>query len=78
MQAQWDDVAVAMQVSAYSLKALADCFVPLMTEGGSLVGLDFDATGRVARVRLDGRREGSARIDLALPGAASSAANAYE
>ena len=26
------------------LKALADCFVPLMTEGGSLVGLDFDAT----------------------------------
>ncbi len=44
MQAQWDDVAVAMQVSAYSLKALADCFVPLMTEGGSLVGLDFDAT----------------------------------
>ena len=44
MEAQWDDVAVAMQVSAYSLKALADCFVPLMTEGGSLVGLDFDAT----------------------------------
>ena len=44
MQAPWDDVAVAMQVSAYSLKALADCFVPLMTDGGSLVGLDFDAT----------------------------------
>ena len=40
----WDDVAVAMQVSAYSLKTLADAFVPLMTSGGSIVGLDFDAT----------------------------------
>ena len=31
-----------MHVSAYSLKALADAFVPLMTDGGSFVGLDFD------------------------------------
>jgi enoyl ACP reductase len=31
-------------VSAYSLKALADIVVPLMPEGGSLLGLDFDAT----------------------------------
>jgi enoyl-[acyl-carrier protein] reductase I len=46
MEAQWDDVAVALNVSAYSLKALADAFGPLMTDGGSLVGLDFD--GRVA------------------------------
>jgi enoyl ACP reductase len=44
MAATWDDVSVAMNVSAYSLKALADAFVPLMTEGGSIVGLDFDAT----------------------------------
>ena len=42
MAAQWDDVAVAVHVSAYSLKALADAFVPLMTEGGAFVGLDFD------------------------------------
>ena len=42
MAAQWSDVAIAMQVSAYSLKALADAFVPLMTDGGSIVGLDFD------------------------------------
>ena len=42
MGAQWDDVAVAVHVSAYSLKALADAFVPLMTEGGAFVGLDFD------------------------------------
>ena len=32
-----------MNISAYSLKALADAFVPLMTQGGSIVGLDFDA-----------------------------------
>jgi enoyl-[acyl-carrier protein] reductase I len=43
MDAQWDDVAVALNVSAYSLKALADAFGPLMTSGGSIVGLDFDA-----------------------------------
>lgn len=42
MGATWDDVAVAVHVSAYSLKALADAFVPLMTNGGSFVGLDFD------------------------------------
>ena len=44
LAAQWDDVAVAMHISAYSLKALADAFVPLMTNGGSIVGLDFDNT----------------------------------
>jgi enoyl-[acyl-carrier protein] reductase I len=40
--ATWDDVAIAMHVSAYSLKALADAFLPLMGPGGSFVGLDFD------------------------------------
>jgi enoyl ACP reductase len=44
MEAGWDDVAVAVNVSAYSLKTLADAFVPLMTDGGAIVGLDFDAT----------------------------------
>ena len=42
MAAGWEDVAVAVHVSAYSLKALADAFVPLMTSGGAFVGLDFD------------------------------------
>jgi enoyl ACP reductase len=42
MTATWDDVAVAMHISTYSLKALADAFVPLMSTGGSFVGLDFD------------------------------------
>ena len=44
MEAQWSDVSVAIQVSAYSLKTLADAFVPLMSSGGSFVGLDFDNT----------------------------------
>jgi enoyl-[acyl-carrier protein] reductase I len=42
LAAQWDDVAVALHISAYSLKALADAFLPLMSEGGSFVGFDFD------------------------------------
>jgi meromycolic acid enoyl-[acyl-carrier-protein] reductase len=44
LEAQWTDVSVALHISAYSLKTLADAFVPLMHEGGSIVGLDFDAT----------------------------------
>ena len=40
----WDDVSVAVHVSAYSLRSLADIVTPLMTDGGSLVGLTFDAT----------------------------------
>lgn len=44
MAASWQDVSIAMQISAYSLKTLADAFVPLMTSGGSIVGLDFDNT----------------------------------
>jgi meromycolic acid enoyl-[acyl-carrier-protein] reductase len=43
--AGWDDVSVALHVSAYSLKALAEAVLPLMeTNGGSIVGLDFDAS----------------------------------
>ena len=40
----WDDVAQAVQVSAYSLKGLAVAARPLMQPGGSIVGLTFDAT----------------------------------
>jgi meromycolic acid enoyl-[acyl-carrier protein] reductase len=40
----WPDVATAVQVSAYSLKALAMAALPLMGGGGSIVGMDFDAT----------------------------------
>ncbi len=40
----WADVATAVQVSAYSLKALTMAALPLMTGGGSVVGMDFDAS----------------------------------
>src|SRR5690348_3959982 len=44
LEAPWDDVSTAVQVSAYSLKALAVATLPLFGEaGGSIVGLDFDA-----------------------------------
>ena len=44
LTAGWEDVSVALHVSAYSLKTLADVVVPLMSDGGSIVGLDFDAS----------------------------------
>ncbi len=44
LRAGWDDVATALHVSAYSLKALTEAALPLMKEaGGSVVALDFDA-----------------------------------
>ena len=44
LDAPWNDVSVALHVSAYSLKALAVATLPLFGEGGgSIVGLDFDA-----------------------------------
>ena len=44
LDATWEDVKVAIEISTYSLKMLGDAVAPLMTEGGSIVGLDFDAT----------------------------------
>ncbi len=40
----WEDVAQAVQVSAYSLMSLTQACKPLMTAGSSVVGLTFDAT----------------------------------
>lgn len=40
---EWQDVATAVHVSAYSLKALAVASRPLLTRGSSIVGLTFDA-----------------------------------
>lgn len=40
----WDDVATALQISAFSLKALGVAALPLMGAGGAIVGLTFDAT----------------------------------
>lgn len=43
MDGTWEDVGTAVHTSAYSLKALAQAALPLMPDGGSLVGLTFDA-----------------------------------
>jgi meromycolic acid enoyl-[acyl-carrier-protein] reductase len=40
----WSDVALALHVSAYSLKSLAMAALPLMQPGGAVVGMDFDAS----------------------------------
>jgi meromycolic acid enoyl-[acyl-carrier-protein] reductase len=45
-RAEWEEVSVALQISAYSLKALVAAFRPLLVaaQGASVVGLDFDAS----------------------------------
>jgi len=47
LTAPWNEVAVALQVSAYSLKALAVACRPLLSSGAGILGLDFD-NSRVA------------------------------
>src|SRR3954452_13418282 len=44
LSTRWEDVATTMQISTYSLPALARATLPLMSRGSSIVGLDFDAT----------------------------------
>ena len=44
LHTQWDDVATALHVSAFSLKSLTMAARPLFNGGGSVVGLDFDAS----------------------------------
>ncbi|HUZ36617.1 MAG TPA: enoyl-ACP reductase FabI [Streptosporangiaceae bacterium] len=44
LNTEWEDVATAVHVSTYSLKALAVAALPLMGGGGAIVGLDFDAS----------------------------------
>jgi enoyl ACP reductase len=43
LQTPWEDVAMALHTSAYSLKSLTMATAPLMGEGSAVVGLDFDA-----------------------------------
>jgi enoyl-[acyl-carrier protein] reductase I len=44
MTAPAESASAAFQTSAYSLKALAAALQPLMSNGSSLVGMDFDAS----------------------------------
>ncbi|MBK1782910.1 enoyl-ACP reductase FabI [Prauserella cavernicola] len=43
MDAPSEDVAKAVDVSAYSYKALTGAVLPLLSRGSSVVGMDFDA-----------------------------------
>jgi enoyl ACP reductase len=43
LDTSFESVATAIHVSAFSLKSLTMALLPLMTEGGSVVGLTFDA-----------------------------------
>jgi enoyl ACP reductase len=44
LKTKWEDVAIALQISTFSYKSLAVAALPMMGEGGSIVGLTFDAT----------------------------------
>lgn len=44
LETSWEDVSTAVHVSTYSFKSLTMACLPLMKDGGSVVGLDFDAT----------------------------------
>jgi len=44
LNTSWEDVSTALHVSAYSLKALSTATRSLFKNGGSIVGLDFDAS----------------------------------
>ncbi len=44
LNTSWEDVSTALHVSAYSLKALSTATRSLFKSGGSIVGLDFDAS----------------------------------
>lgn len=44
LQTGWDDVAVALHTSAYSLQSLTMSVRELLGRGSSVVGLTFDAT----------------------------------
>lgn len=43
LDAPWEDVSTAVQVSAYSYASLAKATLPLLGPGSSIVGMDFDA-----------------------------------
>jgi enoyl ACP reductase len=43
LDTSWEDVGTALHVSTWSYPALARACLPVLTRGGSYVGLDFDA-----------------------------------
>ena len=68
LNTEWEDVATAVHVSAYSLKALADggAAADGRRRGHRRPGLR--RVGGLARLRLDGRGQGRAGVVRPLPG----------
>ncbi|MDG2497206.1 MAG: enoyl-ACP reductase FabI [Aquiluna sp.] len=44
LETEWSDVSTAVEVSAYSLKAITTACLPVLNSPSSVVGLTFDAT----------------------------------
>ncbi|MQA62919.1 MAG: enoyl-ACP reductase FabI [Actinophytocola sp.] len=43
LDAPWSDVGPALEISAYSYASLVKAALPLLVEGASVIGMDFDA-----------------------------------
>ena len=65
--APWEDVPTAMHISTYSLKTLADAFVPLMDRWRFVRRPRLRQSAGVAGVQLDGRRQVRAAEPQPLP-----------
>ncbi len=63
-----ESASAAFQTSAFSLKALAVALEPLMGDGVEHRRARLRRDRRMAGLRLDGRREGRARVGLAVSG----------
>ena len=73
LDAPWDDVAVALQVSAYSLEGARGRGAAAHGRRAARSSGSTSTTARaVARLRLDGRGEGRARVDRARSSPATS------
>ena len=71
LETPWEDVATTMHASAFSLKSLAVAALPLMTAGGSIVGLDFDARQAWPAYDWMGVAKAALESTSPLPGARS-------
>ena len=67
MEAGWDDVSTAVQVSAYSLASLAKAAAAADVRGRQRRRAHLRRAVRLAGLRLDGRGEGRVRVDQPLP-----------
>ena len=68
LRTPWESVATAVHTSAYSLKAITVGMGELISEGGSVVSLDFDASQAWPAYDWMGVSQGRAGVGDPLPG----------